>query len=174
MPWDKSLLSPTKSRIRILDDMADKDDHKDLVSNRKAFHDYEILETFEAGIVLMGTEVKSLRNHEASLQEAYVAVTDGELWLLNCSINPYRFGNIYNHEERRPRKLLMHHKEIVRLASMIQEKGITVIPLAFYLAHGKIKIKIAAARGKKHYDKRASIKERDDKRNIQRAMKDHV
>lgn len=138
----------------------------DLVSNRRARHDYEILDTFEAGIALQGTEVKSLRAHEASLQEAYVKISNNELWLVGCSITPYHFGNIHNHEERRDRKLLMHKREIIRLKVLAQEKGLTIVPLAFYLKQGKIKIKIAAARGKKAFDKRAAIKEKDEKRRI--------
>lgn len=145
----------------------------DLVSNRRASHDYELLETFETGIVLQGTEVKSLRAHDASLQEAYVKVVKGELWLVGCHIAPYRFGNVYNHEERRDRKLLMHKKEIQRLDSLVREKGITIVPLALYLSKGKIKAKIATARGKKHHDKRAALKEREDQRHIQRLLRDH-
>ena len=143
----------------------------DLVSNRRARHDYEILETFEAGIALKGTEVKSLRAHEASLQEAYVKIIGDEVFLIGCSITPYRFGNIHNHEERRDRKLLMHKREISRLKSATQEKGLTIVALAIYLSKGHIKVKIATARGKKHHDKRASIRERDEKRTIQRMIK---
>jgi len=144
-----------------------------LVSNRRAFHDYEILDTFEVGIVLQGTEVKSLRAHEASLQEAYVKIIKEELWLVGCSIAPYRFGNIHNHEERRDRKLLMHKREIRRLKSLLQEKGITIVPLALYLSKGRIKAKIATAKGKKLHDKRASIKEKEEKRRMQKLLKEH-
>lgn len=145
----------------------------DLVSNRKAFHDYEILETFEAGIALLGTEIKSLRNHGGSLQDAYVDVRHGELWLINSSIAPYSFGNINNHPERRERKLLMHQREIEHLRRQTQEKGLTVIPLAIYLnKKGIAKVKIAIAKGKKSYDKRASIKKREDSRAIERASKE--
>jgi len=144
---------------------------KELVSNRKAFHNYEILETFEAGIVLQGTEIKSLRSQSGSLQESYVKIREGELWLVASSIPPYRFGNIYNHEEKRERKLLMHKREIIRLKEAIQEKGLTVIPLSMYLKKGIVKVKIATARGKKAHDKRAVTKEKEEKRRIQRAMK---
>jgi SsrA-binding protein len=143
----------------------------DLVSNRKAFHNYEILETFEAGIVLAGTEIKSLRSGGGSLQDAYVVLHHGETWLKNCSIAPYKFGNIYNHEERRERKLLLHKREILKLKSQVEEKGLAIIPLAMYLKKGFVKVKIAIARGKKAYDKRASIKEREHKRSIDRALK---
>ncbi len=144
---------------------------KDLVSNRKAFHDYEILDTFEAGIVLKGTEIKSLRNHDASLQEAFVKILNNEVWLINSYIAPYKFGNIYNHDERRERKLLMHKREIGKLKSDTQEKGIALVPIALYLSKGRVKVKIATAKGKKKADKRQAIKEREDKRNIDRMMK---
>ncbi len=145
----------------------------DLVSNRRAFHDYEILETFEAGIALLGTEIKSLRNHGGSLQDAYVDIRKGALWLLNGSIAPYSFGNIHNHEEKRERKLLMHHREIDYLKRQMQEKGLLIIPLAMYFnKKGIIKVKIATAKGKKAHDKRASLKEKEDLRSIQRALKD--
>ncbi|MBF8263821.1 MAG: smpB [Parachlamydiales bacterium] len=142
----------------------------DLVSNRRALYDYEILETFEAGIVLVGTEIKSLRNHGGSLQDAYVDVRKDELWLINASIAPYSFGNIHNHEDRRERKLLMHHREIEYLRRVSQEKGLTLIPLSIYInKKGIAKVKIAAAKGKKAYDKRAAIKKREDTRAIERA-----
>ena len=142
----------------------------DLVSNRRAFHDYEILETFEAGIVLLGTEIKSLRNHGGSLQDAYVDARRGDLWLINSSIAPYSFGNINNHPERRERKLLMHHREIEYLRRLQDEKGLTIIPLGIYFnKKGIAKVKIAAAKGKKDYDKRASIKKREDTRSMERA-----
>lgn len=145
----------------------------DLVSNRRASHDFEILETFEAGIVLLGTEIKSLRNSGGSLQEAYVKVLDGELLLIGCSIAPYGFGNVYNHAEKRDRKLLMHKREIGRLKTAVQEKGLTIIPLGIYLKQGRAKVKIAIAKGKKSYDKRATIKERDEKRKMDHALKEY-
>ncbi|OGN64450.1 MAG: SsrA-binding protein [Chlamydiae bacterium RIFCSPHIGHO2_12_FULL_49_9] len=143
----------------------------ELVSNRRAGHDYEILETFEAGIVLVGTEIKSLRNHGGSLQDAYVDVRGPELILLNSSIAPYSFGNIHNHEERRPRKLLMHKREIEKLRRQVLEKGLTVIPLSIFLTKkGIAKVKIAIAKGKKAHDKRESLKEKEAKRSIRRAL----
>lgn len=145
----------------------------DLVSNRRATHDYEILETFEAGIVLQGTEIKSIRDNGASLQEAYIKVLNREIWLIGSSIAPYRFGNVYNHEEKRDRKLLMHKREIERLKVASQEKGLTIIPLALYLKQGRIKVRLAIAKGKKNIDKRADIKERDEKRHMQQALKQH-
>lgn len=146
---------------------------KDLVSNRRATYNFEILDTFEAGIVLQGTEIKSLRDHGGSLQEAYIKVISGELWLIGCSIAPYRYGNVHNHEERRDRKLLMHKREIEKLRVATQEKGLTIIPLACYLKDGRVKMKIAIAKGKNVIDKRESIRERDDKRQMQRMFKQH-
>ena len=143
----------------------------DIVSNRRATHDFEILETFEAGIVLQGTEIKSIRGHGASLQESYIKVLNGEIWLIGCHIAAYRFGNIHNHEERRDRKLLMHKREINRLKVASQEKGLTIIPLGLYFKEGRIKVRIAIAKGKKNIDKRADIKERDEKRHMQQALK---
>ena len=146
---------------------------RELASNRKAYHDYEILETFEAGIILAGTEVKSLRNHEANLQDAYILVSGNEVILKNASIAPYRYGTVYNHEERRDRKLLLHKREIEQLKTISQERGLTLIPLSFYLKNGYVKVKIASAKGKKAYDKRAALKSKEAKRAIDRAMKKH-
>lgn len=143
----------------------------DLVSNKRAFHHFEILETFEAGIMLVGTEIKSLRDNGGSLQEAYVKVINGEVWLIGCHIAPYKYGNIYNHQERRDRKLLLHKREIANLRESVQEKGLTIVPLAFYLKEGRVKVKVALAKGKKSADKRAAIKERDDKRHMQKMLK---
>lgn len=152
-------------------DMNKKPD-SELVSNRKAFHDYEVFETFEAGIALQGTEIKSLRNHGGSLQDSYVDFKGSELWLMNSSIAPYNFGNIHNHEERRERKLLMHKREIEKLRRQKAEKGMQIIPLSIFLnKKGIAKVKIAIAKGKKAYDKRAALKSREDDRAIQRAAK---
>lgn len=144
---------------------------KELVSNRRAYHDYEILETFEAGILLQGTEVKSLRDGGGSLQESYVKIINNEPLLLGATIAPYRFGNIHNHPDKRDRKLLLHKREIAKLLAASQEKGLTILALALYFKKGHVKVKIGLARGKKLVDKRASIKERDEKRTIQRALK---
>jgi len=149
----------------------DKKHEGDLVSNRRALHDYEILETYEAGIVLMGTEIKSLREHGGSLQEAYVRVIAEEVWLIGAHIAPYRFGNIHNHPERRDRKLLLHKREISKMREWGQEKGCTLVPLALYLKKGRVKIRIGAGKGKKLVDKREAIKTRDEKRHMQQAMK---
>lgn len=145
----------------------------ELVSNRKATFNYEILETFEAGIMLQGTEIKSLRDNGGNLQDSYVKVLKGELWLIGCHIAPYRFGNVHNHEERRDRKLLMHKREIAHLKESTQEKGLALIPLSLYLKEGRVKVKLALAKGKKNIDKREVIKERDEKRRIDKAMKNY-
>ncbi len=145
----------------------------ELVSNRRATHDYEILDTYEAGIMLKGTEIKSLRDHGGSLQDAYIlAPASGDVILKNSSIAPYRFGGVFNHEERRDRKLLLHKREIAKLHSLSQEKGLALIPLALYLKNGRVKVKVAVARGKRSYDKRAALKEKEHKRAIDRALKD--
>ena len=153
--------------------MSKKSD-SELVSNRKAFHNYEILETLEAGIMLLGSEVKSLRNHGGSLQDAYVIIGEnGDVLLKNASIAPYTHGHgIFGHEERRDRKLLLHKREIARLRTTFQEKGLALVPLAMYLKQGIVKVKIASARGKKAYDKRQSLKEKEHKKSIDRAMKE--
>lgn len=147
--------------------------NNDLVSNRRATFNYQILDTFEAGIALQGTEIKSLRNNGGSLQEAYVRVVGNELWLIGCNIAPYRFGNVHNHDEKRDRKLLMHKREIAKLKVATQEKGLTIIPLAFFLKDGRAKVRIGLAKGKNTIDKREAIKERDDKRHIAKVMKEH-
>jgi SsrA-binding protein len=144
---------------------------QELVRNRRAYHDYEILETYEAGIALVGTEIKSLRAHGGNLAEAYVKVIRNELWLIGASIAPYRFGNIHNHEERRDRKLLMHKKEIEHLKTVVQQKGLTLVPIALYLKKGRVKLSIGYGRGKKKEDKRQSLIEREKKREMDRAVK---
>ncbi len=149
-----------------------KDKNSDLVSNRRATFDYEILEVFEAGIVLQGTEIKSLRNHGGNLQDAYVKIIGREALLVGCNIAQYSFGNIHNHEEKRERKLLLHKREINQLKVAAQEKGLTLIPLCMYLKNGRAKVKIGLAKGKKTYDKRQAIREKDDAKQIARALKE--
>lgn len=146
----------------------------DLVSNRRATFNYEILDTLEAGIALQGTEIKSLRNNGGTLQDAYVKVIDNEAWLVGSSIAPYKFGNIYNHQERRDRKLLLHKREIERIETAVSLKGQAVIPLALYLKNGRVKVRLGIAKGKKVQDKRRTIQERDEKREISRMMKKHL
>lgn len=153
--------------------MSKKSSDTELVSNRRALHDYEILDTYEAGMILTGTEIKSLRGHGGSLQDAYILVSDsGDVILKNSSIAPYRFGITFGHAERRERKLLLHKREIAKLKSLSEEKGLALIPLSMYLKNGFVKVKIAVARGKRSYDKRAALKEKEHKKAIDRAMRD--
>lgn len=143
----------------------------DLAKNRKARYDYEILETFDAGMKLLGTEIKSLRSHGGSIQEAYVSFKKEELFLVGSHIAPYAHGNIHNHPERRDRKLLLHKSELATLKKAVEQKGLTIVPLAIFLSHGLAKLKIALARGKKKHDKRATIKQREEDRAIARKYK---
>lgn len=145
---------------------------KTIIENRKARHEYLFLEKYEAGIELFGTEVKSLRAGKASLVDAFARVEKGEVWLYNLHISPYDFGNINNHEEKRPRRLLLHKSEIARLYASVREMGLTLIPVRLYFAGSLVKVELALARGKKLYDKRDSMAERDSKRQIERAMKE--
>ena len=144
---------------------------KIVAQNRKAFHDYTIEETVEAGIVLEGTEVKSLRDGRANLKDSYVLVKDGEVFLLNCHISPYSHGNIMNHDPLRTRKLLLHAKEIEKLKGKAAQKGYSLIPLKIYFKGPRAKVEIGLARGKRVYEKRESIKKREADREIERAMK---
>ncbi|MBL8995854.1 MAG: SsrA-binding protein SmpB [Gemmatimonadales bacterium] len=139
--------------------------------NKRARHDYEILETWEAGLVLSGTEVKSLRDGRAQITDAYGVVKDGEVWLLNAHIAPYAMGNIWNHEPTRSRKLLLNRKEIRHMIGAVERKGLTLVALELYFKHGRAKVRIGLARGKKLHDKRADLKERDDQRDMQRALR---
>ena len=143
---------------------------KVITTNRKARHDYFLLETFEAGIVLQGSEIKSLRAGQISIKEAYVRVDGEEAWLVDSHIAPYNPASRENHEPKRPRKLLLHKKEIYTLYEEVRQKGTTIIPVSVYLKSGKAKVEIAVARGKQKYDKRQSIAKRDAQREIDRAM----
>lgn len=149
--------------------MADKG-RKIITVNRRAHFDYTIEETIEAGLVLQGTEVKSLREGRVSLKDAYADVQEGEAFLLHAHINLYEQGNRFNHEPERPRKLLLHKREIYRLFSKTQEKGLTLIPTRMYFARGKAKVELGLAKGKKQYDKREDVKRRSAQRDIERAM----
>lgn len=145
---------------------------KELISNRRAFRDYEILETLEAGLVLIGSEVKSLRNHTASLQEAYISIDKGEAWLKGMLIPPYTFAGNFLLDTSRPRKLLLHYKEIIQLKKKLKLKGYTLLPLSLYLKSGRVKLRLGLAKGKKFYDKRKSLKESEHKKSIERALKE--
>ena len=144
---------------------------KVVASNRKARHDYTILDTYEAGMALTGTEVKSLREGKAQLKDGYAAVHDGELWLHNVHIPPYAPASRENHEPERSRKLLMHAREIERLIGKTREKGLTLVPTRLYFSNGRAKVEIALARGKDVGDKRQTIKEREMKREMERAIR---
>jgi len=146
---------------------------RDLITNRKARHDYHILETFEAGIALAGTEVKSLREGKGNLKDSFARVENGELYLYNMHISPYEKGNIYNKDPLRTRKLLMHKRQINRLFGQVKEKGLTLIPLKLYLnERGLVKVELALAKGKALYDKREDVKQRDASRQIEKAFKE--
>ena len=141
-------------------------------TNRKAYHDYAIEDTFEAGIVLIGSEIKSIRAGRVNLRDGYAAIEDGEVWMHNTHIAPYDPASRFGHEPRRKRKLLLHKREIARLARQVQEKGYTRVPLRLYLRDNRAKVELALARGKRQYDKRAAIAERDDQRRAQRAIRE--
>ena len=144
---------------------------KIITKNKKARHDYHILETHETGIALAGTEVKSVRNGRINLSDSHARVRNGELWLIGMHISPYEQGNVFNHDPLRDRKLLMHRREIEKLRRGIEEKGLTLVPLAVYLKRGRVKIELGLAKGKKLYDKREDRAARDAKREIDRARK---
>lgn len=148
-----------------------KSEIQNIAENRKARHDYFVEETFEAGMVLVGSEVKSCRGARVNLRDGYAQVKDGELFLHNCHISPYEQANRWNHEPLRPRKLLMHKSEIQRIFAQMREKGFTVVPLHMYFKKGRVKVLLALARGKKAYDKRDDVAARDVKREMARAMR---
>jgi SsrA-binding protein len=138
--------------------------------NRRATHDYEVLDRIECGMVLVGTEVKSLRDGHASLDDAYARVDDGEVWLIGAEIPEYLFGNRLNHKPKRPRKLLLHRSEIAKFAGKASDRGFTLVPLRMYFKGGKAKVEVGVAKGKQTHDKRESLKKADAKREIARAM----
>ncbi len=145
---------------------------KTICTNKKAYHDYHIEDKYEAGIVLTGTEVKSLRDGNGNLKDSYAKIKDGELYLINAHISPYSYGNIFNHDPKRDRKLLMHKREINRLLGKVSERGFTIVPLALYFnKKNKVKVELGLAKGKTLYDKREAIKRRDEKRLAEREMR---
>ena len=145
---------------------------KIITTNRKARHEYHIDDTLEAGIALVGTEVKSLREGRANLQDSFCSVTNGEMMLLQLHISPFKHGGHFNHDPIRPRKLLLHRKEIEKWEVAANQKGYTIVPLKLYFKAGKVKVQIGLAKGKKLYDKRADIAERDSKRRLDRVMRE--
>lgn len=144
-----------------------------VATNRKAFHDYHIEDKFEAGMSLLGTEVKSLREGRANLKDSYVIIKEGEAYILNCHISPYSHGNLQNHDPLRTRKLLLHKRELSKLWGGISQKGFTLVPLKIYFKNGKAKVEIGLAKGKREYEKRESIKAKEAKREIERHMKSY-
>lgn len=144
---------------------------KVIATNRKVRHEYFLLEFYEAGIVLKGSEIKSIRAGQISIKEAYVRIDRQEAWLIDSHIAPYAQASHYNHDPRRPRKLLLHGKEIQRLWDIVRQKGVTIVPVKLYLKNGRAKVEIAVARGKKLYDKRQTIAKRDAEREIERYLR---
>ena len=147
-----------------------EDDVKVVTRNKRAFHEYDILERIECGIVLCGTEVKSLREASASLEDAYAKIDDGEVWLIGSDIPDYTMGNRMNHRPKRPRKLLLHRREIEKFASKATQRGFTLVPLRIYFKHGLAKVELAVAKGKQLHDKREAKKKADAQREMRRAM----
>ena len=144
-----------------------------LAQNKKARHDYQILETLEAGLVLTGTEIKSVRERRINLKDGFAQIHNGEAWLMNVHISEYTQGNRFNHDPLRARKLLLHKKEIQKLTGQTSEKGITIVPLKVYLKHGFAKVLLGIAKGKHDYDKRETIKKREQEREIRRTLKNY-
>jgi SsrA-binding protein len=144
---------------------------KTIADNRRARHEYEVLEVFEAGIVLAGTEVKSIRQGKANLKDSFAKLEQDELWLYNCHISAYDHGNRFNHDPVRKRKLLMHRKQILKLKSRVQEKGLTLVPLKLYLKRNWVKVDLAVARGRQLYDKRQVIAKKENRRQLERVVK---
>jgi SsrA-binding protein len=149
----------------------DDESFKIVARNRRARYEYDLIETVEAGLVLTGTEVKSLRNGKASLEEAYAAVDRGEVWLLGCDIPEYLQANRMNHKPKRPRKLLLHRSEINKLIAKASERGLTLVPLKIYFKDGIAKVEICVARGRKLFDKRDALKKQDARRDMDRALR---
>lgn len=149
-----------------------KPNDKPLAQNRKARHDYEIIDTYEAGMVLKGTEIKSIRDGKINIQDGYISIYGGEAWLKNAHISPYDFGNLFNHDPLRDRKLLLKKREIEKIQAEVKQSSMTVVPLKIYLVRGRAKVLIGIARGKDKYDKRHSLKEKQANREIARAMRD--
>lgn len=152
--------------------MTSKDNIKTLAQNKKARHEYFILETLEAGIELFGTEVKSIRQGKVNMTDAYASISNGEVWIKQMNISPFEQGNIFNRDPLRERKLLLHKKEIRKLIGQLQQQGFALIPLSLYLKGSIVKVSLAVAKGKKLYDKREDIAKRDAKRSIDRAIKE--
>ncbi|MHB8323582.1 MAG: SsrA-binding protein SmpB [Candidatus Dormibacteria bacterium] len=150
--------------------MSDEERKQLLARNRRAWHEYHVLEEFEAGLELHGTEVRSLRQGGVQIAEAYVRIERGQAWLLGSHIQPYQFGNRQNHEPARARRLLLHRREIGHLAGLVKQPGITLIPLDLHLSGNRVKVQVGVCRGKREYDKRAALMEKDARREMQRGL----
>ena len=150
----------------------DDSNNRSIATNRRARHEYEILETVEAGLVLRGTEVKSLRDGQVNFKDSYATIRSNEGWLLGCHISPYSHGTDANHDPERDRKLLLHRRELGRLTGKIAERGLTLVPLRLYFKNGRVKIELGLARGKKLHDKRSTLREREVRREMDRAARD--
>ncbi len=144
---------------------------KNIATNKKASHDYFILDTYECGIVLKGTEIKSVRANKVNISDAYALIRNGEMFVINMHISKYNHGNLFNHEETRTRKLLLHKKQIIKLESKVNQDSLTLIPTKVYMEQGLCKVEIALAKGKKQYDKRQSLKEKDASRRMDKVLK---
>jgi SsrA-binding protein len=162
----------TRSATKTKSDEQKRGGDRVVTTNRRAFHDYFIVETLETGIVLSGTEIKSIRDGKISLSEAYARIEGDELWLIGCHISPYTHGSYTNHDPDRPRKLLAHRAQIRDLREMIEQRGMTLVPLRLVLKRGRAKVELGVARGKKLYDKRAAEAEREARRDVERAMRE--
>ena len=153
-------------------DKTSEDEIKDVCRNRRALHEYDILDRLECGLVLTGTEVKSLREGQASLEDAYAKIEGGEVWLIGSDIPEYAMGNRMNHKPKRTRKLLLHRREIARFAGKASQRGFTLVPVRMYFKNGRAKVELAVAKGKQLHDKRQSLKKKDADREIRRSMRD--
>ncbi len=145
------------------------DERKNIARNKKAFHEYEMIEQYEAGLVLLGTEIKSVRDSKVAFQDTFIEIKKGEAWLTGFHIAQYVYGNRFNHKEDRPRKLLLHKKEILKLSQKVKERGYTIIPLDLYIKNGRAKMTVALARGKAMHDKRDDLRKKEHERDMQRA-----
>ncbi|MGC8764933.1 MAG: SsrA-binding protein SmpB [Brevinematia bacterium] len=145
----------------------------EIAQNKKAYHDYDILDTIETGIALKGTEIKSVREHNINLKDSYVVIRNGEALVMNMHISPYGYGNIFNHDPKRTRRLLLHKKEILKLSNLVSQKGIALIPLKVYIKGKYAKLLLGIAKGKKIYSKKEALKEKDIERDIERELKNY-
>ena len=162
-------MARTKSRTET---QQERKADRTIVTNRRAFHEYFVLESLEVGIVLFGTEIKSLREGKVQMGEAYARIENGELWLIGMHISPYSHGSHSNHQPDRPRKLMAHKAQIANMRAAVEQRGLTLVPLKLYLKGGKAKVELGLCRGKKLYDKRQTAAERESERDIQRALRD--